>query len=90
LRERVNRIAFRTLLRERLLAGELTHKTKWKDFLIENRADVRLLNMMDPSQPGTSAHELFEHFMGELGEKHKVIKGLIKHQFKKVGFKMTE
>ncbi len=46
--------------------------------------------MMDPSQPGTSAHELFEHFMGELGEKHKVIKGLIKHQFKKVGFKMTE
>jgi hypothetical protein len=45
---------------------------------------------MDPSQPGTSPHELFEHFMADLREKHRVIKGLIKHHFKKVGFKMTE
>lgn len=46
--------------------------------------------MMDPNQPGTSAHELFEHFMQEVREKHKLLKGLIKHHFKKIGFKMTE
>ena len=51
LRERVNRIAFRTLLREKLLSGELTYKSKWKDFLLEFRYDQRLLNMFDPSQP---------------------------------------
>lgn len=59
LRERVNRIAFRTLLREKLLSEEVNHKTKWKDFLMDSRADARLLNMLDPGQPGTSAHELF-------------------------------
>lgn len=90
LRERVNRIAFRTLLREKLLSGELTYKSKWKDFLLEFRYDQRLLNMFDPSQPGTSAHEMFEHFMYEVREKHKLIKGSIKHHFKKIGFKMTE
>lgn len=28
--------------------------------------------------------------MYDIREKHKLIKGLIKHHFKKVGFKMTE
>ena len=46
--------------------------------------------MMDPTQQGTSAHEIFEHLMEELREKHKLIKSLIKHYFKKVQFKMTE
>jgi hypothetical protein len=44
------------MLREKLLEGELAYKTKWKDFIIEFRSDIRLLNMMDPNQPGTSAH----------------------------------
>ncbi len=46
--------------------------------------------MMDTNQPGSSAHEIFEHFMYEVREKHKIIKGLIKHHFKKISFKMTE
>ena len=48
--------------------------------------------MMDPPQLPTasSAHELFEHFMEEVREKHKLIKGLIKHHFKKIGYKMSE
>ena len=48
------------------------------------------MGMMDPSQQGTSAHEIFEHFMEEVREKHKLIKSLIKHHFKKIGFKMIE
>ena len=46
--------------------------------------------MFDPSQQGTSPHEIFEHFMEEVQEKHKLIKGLIKHHFKRKAFKMTE
>ena len=46
--------------------------------------------MMDSSQPGTSAHEIFEHLMEQLRENHKTIKTLLKHHFKKIGFKMTE
>lgn len=45
--------------------------------------------MLDPSQPGSSAHELFEHFMAEIREKHKTMKTYIKHHFKRSGFKMV-
>lgn len=46
--------------------------------------------MFDPTQMGSSAHEIFENFMEEVREKHKLIKNLIKNQFKKLGFKMTD
>jgi hypothetical protein len=68
----------------------LPYKSKWKEFVFDFRADIRLINMMDPNQPGSSAHEIYEHFMHEVREKHKVIKGLIKHHFKRVNFKMVE
>ena len=90
LRERVNRIKYRELLREKIACGDVGYKTKWRDFITDFRSDKALLAMMDPSQPGTSAHEIFEHFMEEVREKHKLIKGLIKHHFKKKGFKMSE
>jgi pre-mRNA-processing factor 40 len=34
LRERVNRTNYRTLLKEKLLSGELTYKSKWKEFIL--------------------------------------------------------
>jgi pre-mRNA-processing factor 40 len=46
LRERVNRIAFRTLLRDKLLAGELNYKMRWREFCTEFRAEKTLLGML--------------------------------------------
>lgn len=66
LRERVNRINYRDFLRAKIASGELGYKSKWRDFLIEFRHEKSLLAMMDPSQPGTTPHEIFEHFMEEV------------------------
>jgi len=44
---------------------------------------------MDPQQQGSSAHEIFEHFMYGIRENHKPLKTEIKSRFKKIGFKMT-
>jgi hypothetical protein len=33
LRERYNRINFRTLLKDKLLSGEIGYKTKWRQFV---------------------------------------------------------
>lgn len=38
LRERVNRIAFRNLMKEKLLAGEIPYKMRWREFVTEFRA----------------------------------------------------
>lgn len=59
LRERVNRIKYRELLREKIACGDVGYKTKWRDFITDFRNDKALLAMMDSSQPGTSAHEIF-------------------------------
>lgn len=59
LRERVNRINYRELLRKKIASGEIGYKTKWKDFLLDNRGEKELLAMLDSNQPGTSAHEIF-------------------------------
>jgi hypothetical protein len=77
------------MLRERLTSGDISYKSKWRDFISDFRNDKTLLNMMDSSQQGTTAHEIFEHFMDDVRERHKVIKGLIKNYFKKSGYKMS-
>lgn len=77
-------------MREKIASGELGYKSRWRDFVTEFRNESCLLGMMDPSQQGTSAHEIFEHFMEDVREKHKLIKSLIKHHFKKISYKMTE
>lgn len=46
--------------------------------------------MMDPQQQGSTAHEIFENFMFEVRNNHKILKGEIKQHFKKKQFKMTE
>ena len=56
LREKVNRMKYRDLLREKIAIGEVGYKTRWRDFLIDNRNDKAVQAMFDPSQGGCSAH----------------------------------
>ena len=74
LREKTNRINFRRLVKEKLISGAISYKTKWKQFCKECKSEEDLLNMMDSSQHGTSAHEIFQVFMYNIRENHKLFK----------------
>jgi hypothetical protein len=43
--------------------GQINHKTRWGKFVRENKDEKALVEMMDPNQQGSSAHELFEDLM---------------------------
>ncbi len=73
-----------------MLSGDIGYKTKWRQFVTENKDDKNLLNMMDPQQQGSTAHEIFENFMFEIRNNHKTLKNDIKQHFKKKQFKMTD
>ncbi len=88
--ERENRVNFRKMLRDKLSSGEINYKIKWRNFVRDYKDDPILLAMMDPQQPGTSAHEIFEHVLDQIRSNHKEIKSEIKHHFKKKAFKMNE
>lgn len=62
------------MLRQNLLSGNLTYKSKWKSFIADHKDDKNLLNMMDPEQKGSTAHEIFENFLEDIRENHKLIK----------------
>ena len=38
------------------MIGEVGYKTRWRDFLTDNRNQKSVQAMFDPTQPGTSAH----------------------------------
>lgn len=56
LKERSNRVNFRNLLKDKLLSGEITYKSNWRTFVVDNKDEKSLLNMMDQQQQGTTAH----------------------------------
>lgn len=87
--ERINRENFRDLLITKLKEGTIDHKTRWTGFVKSNRNESSLLEMMDPDQKGSSAHELFEDLMEGIRSNHKTFKSLIKNHFKNIGFKIT-
>lgn len=69
--------------------GQINHKTRWGKFVRENKDEKALVEMMDPNQQGSSAHELFEDLMEGIREYHKTFKSQIKHHFKQSGFRMS-
>ena len=44
---------------------------------------------MDPQQQGSPAQEIFENFIYDIRNNHKLLKNEIKQHFKKKQFKMT-
>jgi hypothetical protein len=83
-------MAFGTILEDKLLAGEIPYKMWWCDFITEFCSYKAAFNMMDPSQPGSTAKKLFEHLMSDICDQHKKMKSYIKHHFKRSNFKMVE
>lgn len=69
--------------------GGIDHKTRWAMFVRNNRHESALIEMMDPDQKGSSAHELFEDLMEGIRANHKSFKSLIKNHFKSTGYKIT-
>ena len=51
------------MVKEKLFQGDISYKTKWRNFVKDFREEQSIINMMDPHQQGSSAHEIFEHFM---------------------------
>ena len=47
---------YRELIREKIAIGEVGYKTRWRDFLTDNRSDKAFQAMFDPSQGGSSPH----------------------------------
>ena len=88
-RWRQNRENFRELLLVRLRDGKIDHKTRWAGFVKSNLEDSAMVEMMDPDQKGSSAHELFEDLMEGIRDNHKALKGEIKQHFKTEGFKIS-
>jgi|JI6StandDraft_1071083.scaffolds.fasta_scaffold02401_11 transcription termination factor NusB len=70
-------------------AGQINHKSRWIKFLKENKDEKALIEMMDPNQYGSSAHELFEDLMDGIREYHKQFKTQIKQHFKSASFRMV-
>jgi pre-mRNA-processing factor 40 len=56
--ERVNREKFRDLLKSKIAENELTHKTKWKNFVQTIKDKSEFTSMV--GQNGSAPHELFE------------------------------
>ena len=71
-RERINRLAYREMLAEAVIGDRLTFKTKWRDFVKENKDDVRLFYMF--KQHGSAPREIFEDVRDELRELQKKVK----------------
>lgn len=85
--ERKQRIQFRELLKEKIISGELTQKTKWHNFVHKIKDDERLLNML--GQFGSTPHELFVDQTDQLIQYSEQCKPEIKKYIKQVGIQLS-
>eukprot|EP00026_Physarum_polycephalum_P003013 Phypoly_transcript_03022.p1 GENE.Phypoly_transcript_03022~~Phypoly_transcript_03022.p1 ORF type:complete len:847 (+),score=257.26 Phypoly_transcript_03022:49-2589(+) len=87
------RDAFRELLAEKLDQGDLTLKTKWRDFVksVKDKEDERYLNMFNTT--GSTPHELFCDFLEDLEERmdkdKRVLRDILKDANFTVGLNTT-
>lgn len=80
-RERINRLAFRELLKECVTHDSLTFKTKWRSFVKHNQEDLRLFNMF--KQRGSSPRDIFYDVRNGLRDEQKKVKEDFKNILKK-------
>jgi pre-mRNA-processing factor 40 len=85
--ERKKRDAFRELLRERVAAGKITMSTRWEDVVPAVKEDSRYKDLL--GQPGSTAHDLFDDYLEELGDKYKEGRAKIKKMAKAKGLQVS-
>eukprot|EP00347_Sterkiella_histriomuscorum_P007645 403348123 len=85
--ERKNRENFVKLLEEKLQSRELTHRSKWKNFVKEFKDDQRYTNLV--GQSGSTAHELFEDALNEEKELLRIHKPSFKSLIKGRGIRFA-
>jgi len=67
MQERNNRKAFRELLVEKVVSGELHHKSKWRKFVQIIKGEPRFLKMLQENDLyGTAPHHIFEDQVEQL------------------------
>ena len=86
--ERRNRENFRQFLKAKAKAAELTCKTRWHDFK-ESVADSEELKAME-GQEGTSAHDLFDDMVDNLGHELRKHSKFVRRLCKEHGFELVE
>ena len=68
------------MLEDKLVSREVTHQTKWKDFVKKFKDDPKYYNLV--GQPGSTPHELFEDTITEEKDLLKIHKPSFKNLIK--------
>jgi len=85
--ERINRDAFREILRKDGEAGKIKANTHWGDYAETVVKDDRYLVLI--SQPGSTPHDLFDDYVESLNEKYNQDRNKIKKLAKSKGMVFT-
>lgn len=86
-KERLTRDAFRDLLATRAYDGDIKTSTSWREIAKTVVEDERYTKLI--GQSGATAHDLFDDFIEELGEKYKTDRAQIKKWAKAKGLVIT-